>query len=119
MYKIFVSEPNGIAESELWEIRWAKPIGPIKQAERKRCINEAISGMKALTNTKYNSLIKKRSDKENVLPTVNGIVNYENIDFENVNALSQFVAEKFHATCLLECMTLENQAGFIHRVNKI
>ena len=118
-YKIYILEPNGIAESEQWEIRWAKPIGPIKQAERKRCISEAISGTKTPMNTKHNGLIHRRSNQENLSPTANGIENFESINFENVNALSKLVAERYYATCILECMTLENQAGFIHRVNKI
>ncbi|KAK0081366.1 hypothetical protein PV325_012304 [Microctonus aethiopoides] len=38
-----MTAPNGVAEQNEWEIRWAKPIGSAKMMERQRSINEAIA----------------------------------------------------------------------------
>jgi hypothetical protein len=104
--------PGGVADQELWEIRWAKPIGPIKQAERQRCINEAILQTK---NKKFNKMSKNRHSKctiqENNLEHIE-----ESIDMQYVTLLTDYVFKTLQAMCSFECLTSYNPVGFVHKV---
>ncbi|XP_011494115.1 PREDICTED: probable RNA-binding protein 46 [Ceratosolen solmsi marchali] len=107
-----LTRQDGVADQELWEIRWAKPIGPIKQAERQRCINEAILQSK---NKKVSKIVKSRNAKfiseENDLEEME-----ESIDMQYVTLLTDYVSKTLQAMCSFECLTSYNPVGFIHKV---
>ena len=101
---------------EQWEIRWAKPIGPIKQAERQRCINEAISQSKFQKEVKTKKFTRKPHSKFLQNQHEN---KQEPLDLQNVTLLSNFVTNVFQAMCSFECLTSYDPFGYIHKVCNI
>ena len=108
--------PGSIADSEQWEICWAKPIGPIKQAERQRCINEAISQSKNQKEIKAKKVIKKQLLK-NQIEGDNFEIKEELFDSQNLIFLKNFVSNILQAECCFECFQNYGSHGFFHKVH--
>lgn len=104
-----------MAESEEWEIRWAKPIGPIKQAERQRCINEAISQSNVQKETRIRRVTRKQYSKVSVAVD-NADSDSEKLDLQYVEILADFVARAFQATCSFDCIPGYNPFGYVYKV---
>ncbi|XP_031782267.1 probable RNA-binding protein 46 [Nasonia vitripennis] len=108
-----MTQPGSIADLEQWEIRWAKPIGPIKQAERQRCINEAISESRHQKDVKVKKIVKKQYLKTD---EPNQHYAQEALDLQYVTILTDFVAKTLQAMCSFECLTSSQPPGFIHKI---
>lgn len=108
-------EPGGVADQEQWEIRWAKPIGPIKQAERQRCINEAIGQSKS-----HKKFDDKRNGKRNSSkmrqPTQMPVIHQDPLNLPFVRTLAEFVSMNYQASCSYVCVPTQNPSGFYHKV---
>lgn len=104
--------PGGVASMENWEITWAKPIGPIKQAERQRCINEAISQSKTREIKSGKPGIRKR------IPFQHEQIDnqQEVLDMYSAAVLIDYVSNKLNARCSFECLSSYNPSGYIHKV---
>uniref|UniRef100_A0ABD2XCI1 RRM domain-containing protein n=1 Tax=Trichogramma kaykai TaxID=54128 RepID=A0ABD2XCI1_9HYME len=107
--------PGGVAEMEQWEINWAKPIGPIKQAERQRCINEAIQQSKNMTQReiKGKKIFKNKVQK---FPINTENENTDYLDFYYAGILVDFVTNVMQATCTFDCLSSYEPPGYINKV---
>ncbi|XP_014228816.1 probable RNA-binding protein 46 [Trichogramma pretiosum] len=107
--------PGGVAEMEQWEINWAKPIGPIKQAERQRCINEAIQQSKNMTQReiKGKKIFKNKVQK---CPINTENENTDYLDFYYAGILVDFVTNVMQATCTFDCLSSYEPPGYINKV---
>ena len=105
-------EPGGVADREEWEVCWAKPIGPIKQAERQHCINAAISKSKEIKE-KYP---KKYVSKQYNRAPLQIKQKQEVLDLSHVTALNSFVYKYLQAGCALDCIPSSDPVGFIYKV---
>ncbi|XP_058788670.1 probable RNA-binding protein 46 [Phymastichus coffea] len=115
-----MTRPGGVASMEKWEICWAKPIGPIKQAERQRCINEAISQSKnrdvrtkrpgARKQYLYNDQIEHQIEDQ-ILEN-----KQDNLDMYCVAILIDFVSKTLQAECSFQCLPSQNPTGWFHKI---
>ncbi|XP_043253134.1 probable RNA-binding protein 46 [Colletes gigas] len=103
-----MTQPNGVAEAEGWEIRWAKPIGATKILERQRCINEAVA-------KSYPSKCEQNHGKHSLTKTVNtqpctvdindNVI--KDVSSEHMITLQKFIENKFNASCIFNCAYME------------
>ncbi|XP_014217097.1 probable RNA-binding protein 46 [Copidosoma floridanum] len=113
-----VTQPGGLAEQEQWEVCWAKPIGPIKKAERQRCINDAMTRSK--NGKKYEDKKNGRKYPPRVRqPQCPGNINHEVLDLQHVHSLSDFVGRFLQASCTFECIQSHSPDGFVYKVTII
>lgn len=110
-----IIEPGTLAYQEQWEIQWAIPIGPIKKAERQKCINEAISRSKTSREPKMRNGSKKHFSQERRQERHNQNED-EIMDLQYVAALNNFVSNIFQAHCSFECFNSPNPVGYFHKV---
>ncbi|XP_003700956.1 RNA-binding protein 47 [Megachile rotundata] len=112
-----MTKPNGVAEKEGWEIRWAKPIGATKILERQRCINEAVAKsnqQKTTQNTRGKRVLaKKNNAKTNLDCNDNEVVD---VTAMYMDALHNFVKAKFNASCSFNCFPVAGTPGFACKV---
>ncbi|XP_016910399.1 RNA-binding protein 47-like [Apis cerana] len=113
-----MTRSNGIADSEGWEIRWAKPIGAAKILERQRCINEAVaksSFHKFEQNRKYISP-KKCNLKKFQSQVMDLNANVVDIALMHMTALQYFIKEKFNATCTFNYLHAVDESAFMCKI---
>ncbi|XP_033222645.1 probable RNA-binding protein 46 [Belonocnema kinseyi] len=111
-----LTQPGGLADREGWEIRWAKPIGAVKNVERQRSIEEATAASRGKMERSPGS--DKSSSRRNFSKgSSKSIPKNEGSDLPKLNyplILQKFVAEKFQAQCHME--TTESTSGFVCRI---
>ncbi|KOC61268.1 APOBEC1 complementation factor [Habropoda laboriosa] len=112
-----MTKPDGVAESEGWEVRWAKPIGATKILERQRCINEAIakSNSQNLGQTYVKHTATKKSNVKSIVD-MNGN-NIVDLPSMHMIALQNFIKEKFNATCSFNCLRSVGTSSFMCKVS--
>ncbi|CAL7936521.1 unnamed protein product [Xylocopa violacea] len=111
-----MTRPNGVAEFEGWEIRWAKPIGATKILERQRCINEAVakSNLHKLEQSHAkHTPTKKSNPKCSVDMNANNIIDIASM---HMTALQNFIKEKFNATCSFHCLRSASGTSFMCKI---
>ncbi|XP_043483068.1 probable RNA-binding protein 46 [Leptopilina heterotoma] len=109
-------KPGGLAESEEWEIRWAKPIGGVKDIERQRRIAEASCktiGSKSPESQKSSSH-KSRSKGTN--KSNNTVENANLPKHDYAQSLQKFVMEKLNCLCHLECIESYEPLGYFCKI---
>ncbi|XP_029055938.2 APOBEC1 complementation factor-like [Osmia bicornis bicornis] len=111
-----MTRPNGIAETEGWEIRWAKPIGATKILERQRCIDEAVArtNLQKLNQNRSKRMLEKKSNaKPNVDLNDNEVTDTTPI---YMNVLQNFIKERFNAFCSFDCLHVGNTIGYACKI---
>ncbi|KAJ8678630.1 hypothetical protein QAD02_014417 [Eretmocerus hayati] len=111
-----MTSPGGIADIQQWEIQWAKPIGPIKQAERQRCINEAmLLQSKTPKENKAKRIVKKQFSKV-TMQISHSEDDQEPLNYQYLNFFADFVLQAFQARCSFECLRNAEIDGFIYKI---
>lgn len=115
---ILIIGPKGIAETEGWEIRWAKPIGATKILERQRCINEAVA--KSNPHKSEQTHVKCAATKKSIVQNAVDVNGNDIIDISSIHmtALQNFIKEKFNATCCFYCLHSMDGTSFMCKVSR-
>ena len=116
--KIYL-EPGGLVEREGWEVRWAKPIGAVKNIERQRSIDEAAAAafrgnMEISPASDKSSSRRNRSKGSSKSSAKNEVSDLPKLNYAQI--LQKFVAEKFQALCHMETLETSPNSGFACKV---
>lgn len=105
-----------MAESEEWEIRWAKPIGGVKDIERQRRIAEAYGKTIVSKNIDSPKSITHKNRSKGTNKTINTAENSNLPKHDYAQSLQKFVMEKLNSLCHLECIESYDPLGYMCKV---
>ncbi|XP_078049784.1 putative RNA-binding protein 46 [Augochlora pura] len=111
-----MTKDGGIAQSEGWEISWAKPIGASKMLERQRCINEAFAKTNSYNNEhnrKKQAPLKKQYRKIKIDCNGNQEVDASVV---HMSVLQNFIKDKFGARCVFNFLHLGVPPNFVCKI---
>ncbi|XP_051161712.1 RNA-binding protein 47-like isoform X2 [Leptopilina boulardi] len=109
-------KPEGLAESEEWEIRWAKPIGGVKDIERQRRIAEAYGKTIVSKNIDSPKSITHKNRSKGTNKTINTAENSNLPKHDYAQSLQKFVMEKLNSLCHLECIESYDPLGYMCKI---
>lgn len=116
---VSILEPGSIVERQGWEICWAKPIGA-KNLDRQQHIREAVINKQSASKLEKTekSRLKQTWDKKHPKCGQMEIASMDDSAYlVQMKILQDFVAKRFDATCIFDCVQTPDASGYIGIVN--